>query len=302
MIFIFRKNIFLFVVFVCSSQNIFANVSKDEVETIIDSKVVPIVDRLNKIDSRIFQNKLMLPRIEIPYLYELVINDNAIYSRLFENKLLGKFDKTTDVYQVKSAEWWNLTNKEYTIQSKNEPEKNVKIVLYENSPEILRAKLEVLEDLLDIDTSDEKLIDRIAIVHGVVGNGDFGSDHIRFGLLTSTTLLSGDSKFITEAVVLHVYPAYSRFIPNRWDVYRRLSFMLGVGKVIYNDAKVEVSGASFIMGLGLDLIKGVSLTGGFQRQLTKSEGAASEASFSSNSPFFIGVTLNKEFWKSLAGV
>lgn len=296
-----RIQCYLICLMICFPSVVFAEEITSSVEEIVDKKIIPIRERLRKIEGSIIKNKLILPRIEIPYLYELIVNDDAIYSKVFTDKLLEKFEKKQEDYNLEAVKLFDFDAPDFRIIPKNKSDNSNEIKLYDNSPEILLSKLEAIEDLLNIDKKSKTLIERITIVHNTVNNGDFDSDHIRFGVLTSTTLLSGNSKFVTEAIVLNVYPAYSRFIPNTWDLYRRSSFMLGVGKVIYNDAQVEVSGVSFILGVGFDLVKGVALTAGFQRQLTK-EATSENASFNSNAPFFIGVTLNKDFWKSLVDV
>ncbi|MBV1882434.1 MAG: hypothetical protein KUG82_12420 [Pseudomonadales bacterium] len=250
-------------------------------------------DRITRLESLQKQTKLTLPGAEIPYLYKMVFNHKPEKSIALKRKLIDGLNLDND----KSNIIYNKKTKSYDINNRENESETTSIP--RSDPAVLLAMMVEIEEFLGVDVQDKTdIIARIRNGHNKIDNKDWDSDHIRFGLLTSTTMhTKTHHDFVTESLVLHVYPAYRRFIPGKYDLRRRISFFIGVGDVIAHDVDVSTAGVVYSLGIGIDIAKGVTIAMGAQRQQTKVENIDND--FDSNSELFLGVTLNKDFWKKL---
>ncbi|MBI5749561.1 MAG: hypothetical protein HZA00_10590 [Nitrospinae bacterium] len=152
--------------------------------------------------------------------------------------------------------------------------------------------MKAVEETLKIEGEGD-LINRINRVHQKLNNKDWQTDHLRFGVLTGR-LSAADA--MTTSVVLHSYFGYRRFMPGDLDIGRRLSLFAAVGAASSTDGKGDFSGPVYSIGLGVDIVKGVVLSGGwsvFSHRDDKSQ------DYKGKESFIVGISLNTELWRAL---
>jgi hypothetical protein len=248
-----------------------------------DQKVEALNQRVKLLEQQ-KQPKMLRPNQDIDFLFSAVFGEGYI------NEDTSIKFKGLDLVKIEE----NLFFSGATAYLKKQ---NCTVTNNENCLEEVPAgnklKLGVIEKELGI-TNKGTLRERISLVHLEVNNDSWENDNLRFGILTNKLQ---DSRIIATSIALHSYFGYHRFLPGKWNrenLARRTSMYFSVGKAGQSLPGVEVDGEIYGVGFGLDIVKGVSLSLGYNILQVKDIGYSD---FNSHEEWSFGVTLNSDLWK-----
>lgn len=160
----------------------------------------------------------------------------------------------------------------------------------------LRCRLELIEKQLfkSSDLPEKKgkaLKERVDEVYTELNFENWQNENLRFG---ANVGYMKDLGVQTASVAFHVFPSYRRHTPGNLDLWRRTSFYLGLGNVFSGSGDVDVESAVLSAGIGVELIRGVSLNYG--TSVFDSEDGETKTHEREDT---ISFSLRSEFWSSL---
>ncbi len=130
---------------------------------------------------------------------------------------------------------------------------------------------------------------------------DWQFHRLRYGI---STFYNDKIDGIGAGIALRGYPAYSRYIDGRFldfdnGIWRRLSFQVSIGGMLTrDDAKADSTGLVGTVGVGWDIVHGISLFAGRSFYAYSKPG---EDGTTTDDATVYGITLNAEFWQTLFG-
>lgn len=168
-----------------------------------------------------------------------------------------------------------------------------------SSPISLGAKLAQIEAGAGLPTVETNTTIRIARLYRELQVQDWNFERIRFG---ATMFYNDKLDGLGATITLRAYPAYSRYMDGRFNdfengVWRRLSLQAGIGGMLSrDDEKADSSGLVANLGIGWDIVHGVTLFAG-RSYFTYSKPGVDGDEMDNESVY--GITLNSEFWEKL---
>lgn len=130
---------------------------------------------------------------------------------------------------------------------------------------------------------------------------DWQFHRLRYGV---STFYNSDLGGLGAGITLRGYPAYSRYMDGRFldlenAFWRRLSVQVSIGGMLTrDDEKADSTGLVGTLGLGWDVVYGITL---FAGESFYSYSKPGEDGGSTDHATVFGVTLNSEFWRTLFG-
>ena len=142
--------------------------------------------------------------------------------------------------------------------------------------------------------ADKSTKERLGEIYKYYNLPDWDVENLRFGANLGYIRETGVQ---TASVALHLFPAYRRHTPGNLDLFRRTSGYLAIGNVFGAGGDTDVESAIVSIGIGIEVIRGVSLNIG--QSVYGSE--AADGSDISRRDKTVSVTLRSEFWGKLMG-
>lgn len=259
--------------------------------------------RVEELEKKHDKKKLLAISGDLDFLEELVFSNSASTSIFDESQ----FDSTSPCLPYVSSTGLEVS----AIYGENIAgvAKNVvlgggqrKVVFKSGNVEIRpspRCRLELIEKQLfkpeQADKNkDESLKVRVDEVYNELNFEDWQNENLRFGANVGYIRSLGVQ---TASVAFHVFPSYRRHSPGNLDFWRRGSVFLGLGNVFSGSGDIDVESAVLSAGVGIEVIRGVSLNYGYSVFDSENDKGVKEHSREKTVSF----SLRSEFWSSLFG-
>ena len=212
----------------------------------------------------------------------------------FEDKLLSLLIDSEETQKELKTETAQKYFKRAVIENEKEEEKVL------SDSESMKYKMLAVEKVLRLEPTpncnkpDYKIIERIERAHMEIKNYEWAHDYLRFGILVNYI---PDIEANVTSLVISAYPTYRRFMPGTMDFYRRISFFFGAGTA-NTPGKIETKSIVYSSGLGLDIVKGVSIKIGGSIYTYRELGIED---YKVDYNWSYGICLSSELWKGLFG-
>jgi len=171
--------------------------------------------------------------------------------------------------------------------------------LYDN---ISEYKLKAIEEVLNKNCNKKECIDsnsstivKIDKIYNLINFKDWNRDRIQFMVLTNY-VEKANSPMISIGVL--AYPSYKKYIPGKFDFWRRYAFYLGVGKINSFDNLKEYSSLAYSVGINIEIQKGFGINFGCALYSYNDLSNVANDTHVEKS-FTYGIVLSSELWKNL---
>ncbi len=251
--------------------------NKANVEKKVKKEFNNINDRLLKLENFKQKNRMVVYK-DIESIYDFVIGDDYTFKNA-EGNVTGIVYKNFCFYDGVKYKDGNSSTDDNTN----------------------KYKLLAVEEVLNEGCNDETFLDsntttikRIKNIYEKINFHDWDRDRIQFTVLTN--YVTKESAPMVSIGIL-AYPSYKKYIPGKFDFWRRYAVYLGLGQIESLDDTKEFNSLAYSAGISVELQKGFGLN--FGGVMYSAKDTSSNTAFKTEKSLTLGVTLSSELWKNL---
>ena len=257
---------------------------------LLNKNIQDVNTRLDKLEKGQQDNRLVIYK-DIDSIYDYVIGDDYKF----------KSDSETNVTGIYYKPWWYKD----TVVYKNTTSSVRDTWFYFDGKlegEVSKYKLLAVEESLNVKyklhpplDSNSTTVERIEKIYTILKYDDWNRDRIQFTILTNY-VTKEKAPMISIGVL--AFGSYKKYIPGKFDFWRRYAFYLGIGKIESLDETHEYSSIAYSTGINVEIQKGFGLNLGWALYSAKNLSVVTNPTTTENS-YTWGVTLSSELWKNL---
>lgn len=247
-----------------------SNQSVEELKK-VNNNLLVIKERLENLENK-QKNRLVVYK-DIESIYDYVIGDDYYFEDNISDNVVG-------IHYRLYWPWDELLYKDNNITEKDKGNIN-------------KYKLLAVKERLSINSPDKNTT--IDSLYKELNYSDWDRDRIQFAVLTSYVY---QAKSPMVAIGVLAYPSYKKYVPGKFDFWRRYALYLGVGTIESLDESKEFKSLAYSTGISVELQKGFGLNFGAVLYSSKDISDPTNKATTERSLTF-GVTLSSELWKNL---